>query len=45
MAIVASRDLEYGISRMYQVYVDGLPVEVKVFRNIEPARNWVGESD
>ena len=47
-AIVASTDLLYGFSRMYQslVEVRNAPATVEVFRNEKDARKWLGlESD
>ena len=44
-ALVVSSDLEYGLSRMYQVAVADLPAEIGIFRSLEEAKKWVGESD
>ena len=44
-ALVVSSDLEYGLSRMYQVAVADLPAEIGIFRGLEEAKKWVGESD
>jgi hypothetical protein len=41
-AIVASRDLDYGISRMHQAYMADFPWELEVFRSIEEACDWIG---
>ena len=43
-ALVVSSDLEYGLSRMYQVAVADLPAEIGIFRSLEEAKKWVGES-
>ena len=42
-AIVASEDLMYGLSRMYEAFteMDGHPVKNKVFRSMEEARQWL----
>ena len=42
-AIVCLRDLEYGISRMFQSFADVMqvPFEMNVFRNLEKARGWL----
>lgn len=44
-AIVATRDLTFGIARMYQTWMDDQPVRVRVFRDVDEARAWLtGES-
>ena len=46
-AIVASTDLLYGYSRMYQslAEVRRSPLTVEVFRTVEEAREWLGLQD
>ena len=44
-ALVVSRDLEYGLSRMYQVAVADLPATIGIFRRIEDAKKWVTAPD
>jgi len=43
-AIIAPRDLEYGMGRMLEVYVEinKLPNQYKVFRDMESAAEWIG---
>lgn len=41
-AIVVSRDLDYGICRVFQAYADGLPWDTMVFRDLESALTWLG---
>lgn len=41
MAIVASEDLAYGMSRMYGMRT-GQNVDVQSFRDIDEARRWLG---
>ena len=43
-AIVASRDLHFGLSRMGSVYSEGVGVETAVFRDIPAALEWLGVS-
>lgn len=45
VAIIVSRDLEYGLSRMYQVAAADLPAEIGIFINLEDAKKWVTGSD
>ena len=42
-AFVAPRDLVYGLARMYQTLMDDTPIEVEVFRELEPAQAWLNE--
>jgi hypothetical protein len=45
-AIVVSRDVAFGMARMYQAWMDDQPVKVRVFHEIEEARAWLqDESD
>ena len=41
-AIVASRVVDFGISRMFEAHAAALPFEVKVFRKSDEARRWLG---
>lgn len=44
-ALVVSGDFEYGLSRMYEVFLESKsPNDVMVFRNIEKAMAWVKSS-
>ncbi len=41
-AIVASRDLDYGMSRMFQIMLDGETTsKVTVFKDINKAEEWL----
>jgi hypothetical protein len=44
-AFVASRDLEYGLSRMMRTLAEmkEVPLEIEVFRSFEEATQWLGE--
>ena len=42
LAIIAPRDLLFGMARMYEILRDGSPVEVRVFRDRDEARSWLG---
>jgi hypothetical protein len=44
-AIVASSDLFYGMSRMYEIFKKDASVNVRVFRTYEEAKQWVGYQD
>lgn len=45
VAVIVSRDLEYGLSRMYQVAAADLPAKIEIFINLEDAKIWITESD
>ena len=44
-AVVVSRALEHGLSKMYQVAAADLPAKIGIFNNLEAAKEWVTESD
>ena len=41
---VGLADVEYGLLRMYSAIAEmaGIPIEYRVFRTLEEARNWLG---
>ncbi len=42
MAIVVSRDVDYGVTRMFEMSnSERLPVEVHAFFSLSEAENWV----
>jgi hypothetical protein len=41
-AVVASRDVDYGMARIAQVHVEPLGVELAVFRDLQEADEWLG---
>ena len=45
-AILASRDLEYGMARMYEMLAElrRHPVVIRAFRDRDEALRWLGES-
>ena len=45
VAVIVSRDLEYGLSRTYQVAAADLPAKIGIFINLEDAKEWGMESD
>ncbi|HVU51776.1 MAG TPA: hypothetical protein VHL80_13865 [Polyangia bacterium] len=45
-AVLASSNLIYGLLRMYEVFNEGNPAEIRVFRQPEEAMRWLrGEAD
>ena len=45
VAVIVSRDLEYGLSRTYQVAAADLPAKIGIFNNLEEAKIWLTGSD
>jgi hypothetical protein len=41
VATVAQGDLEYGLARMWEMLIDVGTWEVRVFRNVGDARDWI----
>lgn len=44
VAIVATSDVQYGLARMYQAFRSESPLDLRVFREMEEARAWLGIS-
>lgn len=44
-AIVAGRDAMYGLSRMFQVFLEQAGIESRVFRSEEEAERWLQSRD
>lgn len=44
-AVVVSRDLEYSLSRKYQVAAADLPAKIVIFIDLQAAKQWVIDSD
>ena len=42
-AFVATRDVVYGLARMYQVLMEGTSIEVQTFRDLEMAEAWLDD--
>ncbi len=40
-AIVAPGDLEYGMSRVHEMYVSGSGIDIQVFRQLPEALEWL----
>jgi hypothetical protein len=40
-ALVAERDALFGLARMYEILRSDAPYEIMVFREMEPAREWL----
>ena len=41
VAFVIEKDLHFGLLRIYKTYVGELPFEVKAFREVELAKEWL----
>ena len=44
-AIVASKDLHFGLARLYEAVSDASPETVMVFREMDEAIEWIGVDD
>lgn len=44
-AVIAPRDLSFGLARMYQMFSELVPGDVVVFRSVDAALAWLGVSD
>ncbi|HKJ25804.1 MAG TPA: STAS/SEC14 domain-containing protein [Myxococcota bacterium] len=42
VAMVATTDVHYGLSRMYQAFRSDSPLDLRVFRDMGEARAWLG---
>lgn len=42
VALVANSDVAYGLSRMYQAFRSESPLDLRVFREMPEAREWLG---
>jgi hypothetical protein len=43
VAVVADRDVIYGLSRMWQISSDGTQWEIRVFKSTDDAKKWIVE--
>jgi hypothetical protein len=41
-AIVISKDVTFGMARMFQVFVEQSSIDIAIFRNMEEALRWLG---
>ena len=44
-ALVSPSDLAFGMSRMFEAFSDGSEQEVRVFRDMAEAREWLGADE
>jgi len=45
IAIVASKDLTFGLSRMFEGYGVELPTSIMVYRDLESAYHWINSQE
>lgn len=43
VAVVAPEDIDFGLSRMWELQSDDIPWEIRVFRDSEEAKTWIRE--
>jgi len=41
LALLATQDLFFGLSKMFEAYGDEIPIEIHVFRSMEEALDWL----
>jgi len=41
LAVVASDDLRFGLSRMYEMMTDEMPQDIHIFRTVADAEQWL----
>jgi hypothetical protein len=44
IAILVEADVQFGLSRMFQMLVEGFPTEVAIFYNCAEAQQWIGQT-
>ena len=42
-AIVVSHDVDFGLSRMFEVFADKISTDIRVFRDIDEAKQWLAK--
>lgn len=45
VAVIVFRDLEYDLSKIYQVAAADLPAKIGIFNNLEEAKKWIAGLD
>ncbi len=41
LALLASRELYFGLSRMFEAYGDDIPIDIHAFRSLDEALDWL----
>ena len=44
IAIIVEAEVQFGLSRMFQMLVEGFPTEVAIFYNLAEAEQWIGQT-
>ena len=42
-AVVAEKDILFGLSRMWEIFISDAPGDTAVFRSMDEAKSWVAE--
>ena len=45
VALVVSRDIDFGLARMFEAYSQELPFDIQIFKDIKDAEQWLIPSD
>jgi hypothetical protein len=41
VALVVSRDIDFGLARMYEAYTQELPFQLQIFKTLSSAEDWL----
>ena len=45
VALVVSRDIDFGLARMYEAYTQELPFQLQIFKELSAAEDWLYKAD
>jgi hypothetical protein len=45
VALVVSRDIDFGLARMYEAYSQELPFDIQIFKDIKDAEQWLNPTE
>jgi hypothetical protein len=45
VALVVSRDIDFGLARMYEAYTQELPFQLQIFKELSAAEDWLNTAD
>jgi len=41
VALVVSREIDFGLARMFEAYSQEFPFEIRIFKNLQDAEQWL----
>ena len=45
VALVVSRDIDFGLARMYEAYTQELPFQLQIFKQLSAAEDWLNTAE